>query len=249
MKDRKRLLPIISPLSLLLIWEVFARLPTRLAHFFAPPSLVLLTIGQMAATGELWEHIGWSLLRVLLGFLVGAAPAVLLGMAMGLVPWVRAAFQPIVSATLPVPKTALLPWIILLLGIGESSRIVIIAIGVFFLVLINTMAGVVNIEPVYLEVGRNFGARGWRFYSTIAFPGALPTIFAGLKLGLGTAFLLIVFAEQIGVREGVGYLIWQAYDTFDIERMFAGLILTSLLGLLSMEALAGLERRLVPWKS
>lgn len=249
MNDFRRLLSVVSPLTLLLLWEAFARLPTRLAHFFAPPSLVLLTIWQMALAGELWGHVGWSLLRVLLGFLAGALPGVLVGMVMGLVPWVRAALQPIVSATLPIPKTALLPWIILLLGIGESSRVTIIAIGVFFLVLINTMAGVVNIDPIYLEVGRNFGARGWKFYLTIAFPGALPTIFAGLKLGLGTAFLLIVFAEQIGVREGVGYLIWQAYDTFDIERMFAGLILTSLLGFLSMVALNALERRWVPWKS
>ncbi len=249
MKDIKRALSIASPLALLLLWEVLARIPSRLTHFVAPPSLVMVTVWQMALTGELWQHMGWSFLRVMLGFAAGALPGIAVGLMMGLIPTVRAALQPIVAATLPIPKTALLPWIILLLGVGESSRVTIIGIGVFFLVLVNTMAGVMGIDPIYLDVGRNFGARGWRFYRTIAFPGALPTIFAGLKLGLGTAYLLIVFAEQIGVREGVGYLIWQAYDTFDIERMFAGLLLTSLLGFLSMTALSALERRWVPWRS
>jgi len=248
-KDIKRALSIASPLALLLLWEVLARIPSRLTHFVAPPSLVMVTVWQMALTGELWQHMGWSFLRVMLGFAAGALPGIAVGLMMGLIPTVRAALQPIVAATLPIPKTALLPWIILLLGVGESSRVTIIGIGVFFLVLVNTMAGVMGIDPIYLDVGRNFGARGWRFYRTIAFPGALPTIFAGLKLGLGTAYLLIVFAEQIGVREGVGYLIWQAYDTFDIERMFAGLLLTSLLGFLSMTALSALERRWVPWRS
>jgi NitT/TauT family transport system permease protein len=123
-----------------------------------------------------------------------------------------------------------------------------VAIGVFFLVLLNTMAGVMTIDRIYLDVGKNFGARRFDVLRTIALPGALPLILTGLRLGWGTALLLIVAAEFLTAKAGIGYLIWNSWQTFAVEEMYVGLLTISGLGLMSFVLLDWIERRLLPWK-
>jgi NitT/TauT family transport system permease protein len=246
--QRDRLISYLSPVLLLLVWEALVRLGLLTVIFFPTPSSVVVRFVSMAAGKELWEAIGVSLLRVFGGFLLGAVPGVAAGLTMGLWRPVRAALEPIIAAWYPIPKIALLPLIMLLFGIGEGSKMVTIAIGVFFMVQANSMAGVINIERTYLDVARNFGASRRDFYLTIALPGALPLVITGLKLGMGMALLLIVAAEMIGAKSGIGYMIWTGYQTFDIERMFVGLMLMSLLGFLFSVGLDALERVVVPWK-
>jgi NitT/TauT family transport system permease protein len=125
---------------------------------------------------------------------------------------------------------------------------VIIAIAVVYLVLINTEAGVRSIDPIYLDVGRNYGASRRMFFTDIALPGALPMIMAGLKLGMGVALIVIVSAEFIGARNGIGYLVWNSWNTFQVDRMYAALMVIALLGFASALGLAALERFLVPWR-
>lgn len=252
MKSRaaaERLLSVLSPIVLLVIWEVLVRVGLLDARFFPAPSRVLLTLWELVETGELWRDLGASLYRVGVGMLVGSAPALLLGMVMGLSRWIRAALNPMVAAIYPIPKTAILPLIMLIFGLGETAKIVIVATGVFFLVLINTMAGVMHIDPIYFDVGRTFEASRWRMLRTVAIPGALPLIMAGIRLGVGTALILIVVAEFSGARSGVGYMIWNAWQIFAVERMYAGLIVISLLGYLATLLLEEVERLLVPWKA
>src|SRR5579883_272352 len=141
-----------------------------------------------------------------------------------------------------------LPLIMLIFGIGELSKWVFIAVGVFFPVLINSMAGVLTIDRIYLDVGRNYGARGLNFLLTIALPGALPVVFAGIKLGFGLALILVVIAEIVASHAGLGFLIWNAWQIFDVEKLYTGLILIGILGYLSSEAIDALERLAVPWK-
>lgn len=246
---RDRLISILSPIMLLALWEVLVRVKLLPVLFFPAPSGVVVRLLAMAAEGELWTAIGVSLLRIFGGFLLGAVPGLLLGLTMGLFRPVRAAMDPLIAAWYPIPKIALLPLIMLLFGIGESSKMVTIALGVFFLVQANTTAGVVNIERIYLDVARSFGAGRLDFYLTIALPGALPLIIAGLKLGMGMALLLIVAAEMIGAKSGIGYMIWTGYQTFDLEQMFVGLLLMSALGFLFAVGLDALERVIVPWKT
>ena len=167
---------------------------------------------------------------------------------MGLSPFVRSAIEPMIAATYPIPKLAIMPLILLIFGLGETSKIFTIAIGVFYLVVINTMAGVLNIDKIYLEVAKNFGASRKDFYLTVALPGALPMIFAGLKLGMGMALILIVAAELSAAKAGVGWMIWRAYDMFDIEQMFAALITLSVLGYIFSLLLDWLEHMVLPWK-
>lgn len=248
MRRTERLLALLSPIALLLVWEALVRLHILDARYFPAPSKVLVELWRLARTGELWVHVGVSVLRILGGFLLGAIPGCAIGIAMGLNRWVRAVLNPIVAAIYPIPKTAILPLIMLILGLGEASKIAVVAISVFFVVLINSMAGVMQIDPIYLDVGRNLGVSPWGKFRTIALPGALPMIMAGVKLGMGTSLIVIVAAEMVASDKGIGFSIWQAWQTLVVEQMYAYLIVVSLLGLLSSYLLDGLERLAIPWK-
>ncbi|HEY3423496.1 MAG TPA: ABC transporter permease [Negativicutes bacterium] len=242
------ILSVLSPVTLLLLWEFLARIQVIDVRLLSSPSLILHAFIPLLLSGELLYNTAVSVQRVLWGFLVGAVPGVLLGISMGLSPLVRSAIEPMIAATYPIPKLALMPLILLVFGLGETSKIFTIAIGVFYLVVINTMAGVLSIDKIYLDVAKNFGANRKNFYWTVAFPGALPMIFAGLKLGMGMALILIVAAELSAAKAGVGWMIWRAYDMFDIEQMFVALIMLSVLGYVFSLLLDVIERWVLPWK-
>ncbi len=244
-----RWLAVASPIAFLLLWEGLSRGGILDARFFPPPSAILRTLAAMTATGVLPHHIGVSVRRILLGFLAGAVPAVTAGLLMGLSRPVRAALMPLVAAIYPIPKIAIYPLVIFYLGIGEASKISIVALSIFFLVLLNTMAGVLGLDRAYFNIARAYGAGTLGTFTTIAFPGALPAIFVGLKLGMGFALIVIVGAELLGSDAGIGHLIWQSYQIFAVEAMFAGLLVTAVLGWLATIALDWLERRALPWRA
>ncbi len=244
----ERLISITSPILLLAIWEGLGRVGLLDERFFPSPSTIAGTFIDVVRSGELVGHTWTSLVRIAIGFVIGAVPALVLGIAMGLSRFVRAALNPMVGALYPIPKTAIIPLVLLIFGIGEPSKWVIVASGVFFIVLLNTTTGVLSIEPVYLDVGRNFGAGRWQTFWTIALPGALPLIFTGLRLGWGLALVLIVVAEIVGAHSGVGAFIWNSWQTFQVERMYAGLLVISFIGYLSFLLLDELQRWLIPWK-
>ncbi len=244
-----RLIAFLSPSLLLVLWEVLARLNVIDVRLFSRPSLIFEALYPLVKTGELFRHAYISVQRIVLGFFCGAVPGVVLGLSMGLFPPIRASLMPLVASTFPIPKLAIMPLILIVFGLGEASKVFTIAIGVFYLVLINSMTGVLSIEPIFLEVAKNFGASRRQFYLTVALPGSLPMIFAGLKLGMGTALLLIVAAELSAAQAGVGWMVWRAYDMFDIERMFSALITLAAMGYLLSLALDALEKRVIPWKA
>jgi NitT/TauT family transport system permease protein len=247
-QNQERILSIFSPVLLLVLWEVLVQVGILDKRFFPAPSSITTTFTNLITSGELWKHLTASISRILIGFALGAIPALLLGITMGLFRWPRAFFSPMIAALYPIPKIAILPLIMLIFGLGEPSKWVIIAIGVFFLVLYNTMAGVMNIPNIYLDVGKNFGASRIQFYWTIALPGALPLIFTGMKLAAGVALLIIVAAEFVGAKTGIGYLIWQSWQTFSVETMYVGLIVIAVLGYLVSLAMDELEHFLIPWR-
>lgn len=244
----ERWLTAASPILLLGLWEVLSRTGVLDPRYVPPPSAVLVTVFELTRSGELPYHLAISLRRILAGFLLGAVPAVALGLAMGLNRSVRALMMPLVAAIYPIPKIAVYPLIIFYLGIGEASKVSIVALSIFFLVLLNTMAGVTGLDRVYFSIARAYGAGGRAVFTTVAWPGALPAIFTGLKLGMGFALIVIVGAELLGSDAGIGFLIWQSYQIFDVETMFAGLLVTAVLGWVATLALDAIERRALPWR-
>jgi NitT/TauT family transport system permease protein len=173
---------------------------------------------------------------------------VVVGLAMGLFSPLRAVLQPLVDGTFPIPKIAILPLFTMIFGIGEESKYAIIATAVIHLVLINTVAGVRNIEQIYLDVGKNYHASRMMMFTDIALPGALPLIVTGLKLGMGVSLLVIVAAEFVGARSGIGYLIWTSWQIFQVEKMYVGLLVSALVGIGFAAVLNALDRVLIPWK-
>ncbi|MGH2435466.1 MAG: ABC transporter permease [bacterium] len=243
-----RWLAVISPLGLLLVWEILSRTGVADPRFFPPPSTIIRTLVDMVRSGELPFHIGVSLRRILIGFVLGSVPAVLLGLAMGLARPLRALLMPIVAAIYPIPKIAIYPLIIFYLGIGEASKVTIVALSIFFLVLLNTMAGVLGLDRAYFNIARAYGAGARSIFTTVAMPGAMPQIFTGLKLAMGFALIVIVGAELLGSDAGIGFLIWRSYQIFAIEAMYVGLLVTAMLGWLATIALDWLERLAMPWR-
>jgi NitT/TauT family transport system permease protein len=216
---------------------------------FAAPSSIVVGFVHLSRSGELWANLSASLVRLFWGYLLGGVPALALGLAMGLYRPVRAIVDPLVATTYPVPKSAILPLVLLIFGLGEASKIVMVALGVFYPMIINTMAGVLEIDRIYLDVGKNFGAGRWQTFRTIALPGAAPLIMAGVKLGAGMGLILIAIAEMIGAQSGIGYMIWNAWQLMAVDTMFVGLIVIALLGFAFSWVLDEVERWLLPWKA
>jgi ABC-type nitrate/sulfonate/bicarbonate transport system permease component len=248
-RTRDRLLNVMSPLVLLIVWELCARFDLIDTRFFPAPSSVLVTLVGMVRSGELITHTAMSMQRLAYGTILGGLPALVLGIAMGLNRTIRAVFDPLVAATYPVPKSAILPLALLIFGLGEASKVFMVAIGVFFPVVINAMTGVLEINKVYLEVGRNYQASRWNTFWTIALPGALPVILTGFKLGIGIGLVLIAIAEMVAAKSGLGYLIWSAWSTFAVEEMYVGLFVIAIIGFLITLAFNELERFIIPWKA
>jgi len=246
--NRDRLIRIASPLLLLVAWEISVRGGALDARFFPAPTRILETLLKLADSGVLWTNTAASLQRLAWGFLLGGIPALVLGVSMGLYRPLRAAVDPLVAATYPIPKSAIMPLILLIFGLGEASKIVMVAIGVFYPLLINSMAGVLEIDRIYLDVGRNFRASRWQVFRTIALPGALPLIMSGIKLGVGMGLILIAIAEMVGAKSGLGFMIWNAWEILSVETMYVGLIVIAVLGFLFSFSLDELERFVLPWK-
>lgn len=244
-----RWISLASPLLLLLLWEGAARFGWIDTRFFPAPSSIFAALWRLSVSGDLLVHTGVSLRRLALGALLGGVPALLLGVLMGLSRPLRAMVDPLVSATYPIPKSSILPLILLIFGLGEMSKVVMVAIGVFYPIVINTTAGVLQIQGIYMDVGKSFRASRWNTFRTIAVPGALPFIMTGVKLGAGLGLILIAIAEMVGAKTGLGYMIWSAWETFSVEQMYVGLLMFALIGFLISAVLNLVEGWLIPWKA
>ena len=244
-----RIMNIASPVALLLLWEIAARFGWIDVRFFPAPSKIFVTMMELIQNGQLWVHLKASMYRLFWGFVWGGVPALLLGISMGLNRTLRAVMEPLISATYPIPKSAILPLILLIFGLGEPSKVVMVAIGLFFPILINTMTGVLEIQKIYFDVSKNFGADRYQVFMTVALPGAMPLIMTGVKLGVGMGLILISLAEMIGAKSGLGYMMWNAWEILSVETMYVGLLVIAALGVLFTVILNEIERYLVPWKA
>ena len=237
----------VSILILLGIWEAICRTGIVSSLFLPAPTQILAALADMVTGGEIVDSLLASLYRIVVGFLVGGSLGLIVGLVTGTSALCDRIMNPIVNALYPIPKIALLPLFILWLGIGEVSKVTIIALGVFFPIAMNTYSGVKNVDPLLIKVAVSFNA-GWVYtMRCVVLPYALPMIFAGLRIAAGTALLLLVAAEMIAAEKGIGALILHYGDLMITDRLMAGVIVLSLLGLIFSLSLEWLEKKLVPW--
>ncbi len=245
---RYRPLRIISPVVFLLIWEGVVRVGEVNELMIPAPASVLRAMIDMTVDGRLPWAILVSLSRVLQGFIYGSLLGIILGLLVGWFRSVEDAVDPLVAAIYPIPKSALFPLFILWFGLGETSKVVTIMIGVLFLVLINTVTGVKAIDPVLLKAAQDLGANRRQIFAKVVVPGALPNIFTGLRLGAGMALILVFITEIEATKAGLGFLLWDSYQLLLVKQVFACTVAFGILGILSSWVLQWIERVLCPWR-
>ena len=216
--------------------------------WLAPKRLAAEGLAGVAALAA-ESHLLATLERVFVGFLIGAIPGIALGVMMGVSRTVRTMIDVTLSAFYVLPKIAIFPIMMLVFPnpFGEGPKIAVVAISASFLVTINTMVGVRDIDPGYLEAGRNYGANRWQMFRHVIVPGAMPVIFAGLRLALGTALIVIIAIEFVRAKTGIGFLTFYYWEILSPEKMYAGLVVVMLLGVLLTAGLKWLERLVMPW--
>jgi ABC-type nitrate/sulfonate/bicarbonate transport system permease component len=248
-KARERLLYLMSPIALLGIWQILLMLGFGDRRFIPAPSDIAVRFWQLTLNGELWIDTGVTLYRVFAGYLIGAIPAIAIGLVMAMFKPVRIFFDPLIAALFPIPKVALMPLLLLAFGFGDASKIALVAIAVFFPVVVNTYAGAANIDKIYWDVAKNFGASQTIVFRRIVFFGALPMIFAGLRIALAVSFIVLVASEFVATKSGIGYLIWNSWELLQVDIMFVGIVTIGILGLITSVLFQEIERKAIPWKA
>lgn len=236
-----------TPVLLLVVWEALSRVGLLDPRFFPPPTAIVETFIELVISGQLINDALMTLSRIAIGFVLGAIPGILLGLLLGSVRSARLLLEPVFSSLLPIPKVAIYPLLLLIFGLGETSKYVIVAIGVFFYLFFNTMSGVMQAPQLFDDVARANGASRVQRRLTVSLPYALPSIFTGIKLATGGAFVIIAASEFVGAQSGLGYLIWSSWSTFAVSKMYVGIVTISALGYAATSLASMLERRLVPW--
>jgi NitT/TauT family transport system permease protein len=231
----------------LMLWELISRFFVANALFLAAPSQIAVAIYNLAGSGELWHHIAISTVEFVLGYVIACVLGIALGLAMAASDGVKRAMQPWIAGLYATPTIALAPLFILWLGIGIWSKVLVVIFLVLFPVTINTEAGLRTTSERLIEMLRSFGATRRQIFLKISLPSAVPFILAGLKLGIGRGLIGVVVAELFGSRAGLGRLISQSADAFNMPELFAGVVILAFAGIVMTAGFTWLEKRLVPW--
>ena len=235
-------------LAVLALWEGLTRTGVLSALLFPAPTTVLRALGRLLRTGKLTAGLVHTVSRLVAAFTVGGLSAAALGLSMGWSSRLRSVIDPLVAAVHPVPKTALFPVLIIVFGLGESSKVAVAALAAFFPVLINAMAGVRQISPIHFEVARNYGAGPLKVFRRVVLPGSMPMLLAGARLAFNSALVVTIAVEMIAAHEGLGAMIWSAWETMRTEELYAAIAVTACIGVVFNFLLKSLTQRLVPWQ-
>jgi len=232
------------PVATLLAWEIFGRLDL-LPRYLSVPTLIVAGLWELAVSGELWTALAASLYRVTAGFALGTAAGIVAGLGAGLVPGVRNFFDPLVSFLFSIPKIAFLPVFLLLFGLGHASKISIIAFSVFFPVFIASRHAVLSINPLLVWAARNMGTPPRTVFFRVIIPATAPQLFAGIRIGLAHAFVVLFAAELIGSQAGLANLISFGEEWVRFDLMFAGIVCFAVLGFVSDRILMRIRGRVL----
>jgi ABC-type nitrate/sulfonate/bicarbonate transport system permease component len=216
--------------------------------FLPAPSAIAVAIYKLALSGALWHHLSVSVMRIGTGWILGTVAGVIVGFSIGLSSLARGVGITFISALFPIPKIALLPLLILWLGIGEEPKIATIALGVFFSTAISVYSGVDNVPRNLIRMAQSFNVPFHSIVRRVIWPGALPSILAGFRITASVALLLVVSAEMIGAEYGIGAFVLQAGNLMQTDQLLAGVVILSLFGLAVGKLINLLETRLLHWR-
>jgi len=235
------------PALLILIWEIASRLGGIPENVLPAPSGVSAALWKMTASGEIFRHIGVSSARAFTGFAIGGGIGFALGLANGLSNLSRDISDTTLQMIRNVPHLALIPLVILWFGIDEEAKLFLVALGVFFPIYINTLHGVRTADPQLIEMGRIYGMSRAELFWRVILPGALPSIFVGLRYALGIMWLTLIVAETISASSGLGYMAMQAREFLLIDVVVLSILIYALLGKLADATARLLERLSLKW--
>jgi sulfonate transport system permease protein len=238
----------VVPVALLIVWELAVYWGAVSAHLMPPPTAIILTLKEIAIDGSLFVHIGASSLRVLTGFTLGAALAIVVGAVVGLNSRAEALLDPTFQAIRAIPSLAWVPLLLLWLGIDEGPKITLIAIGAFFPIYLGFVSGIHNVDRKLVELGEISGLKGVQMVRRIFLPAALPSLFTGVRTGLSLSWMFLVAAELIAASKGLGYLLTDGRETGRADLVIVSIIVLALLGKFSDSLLRALETRLLSWR-
>jgi ABC-type nitrate/sulfonate/bicarbonate transport system permease component len=248
-KLAEKILPALSIVIFVLAWELMVRWRGIAPIFLPAPSSIAIQMWQMIAAGTMEFHLGVTLLRIFAGFFVAAVTGIALGLLMGMSRIVSRIADIWIAALYPLPKISLIPLLIIWLGTGEAYRIVISAITAFFPIVISTYAGIRQVDRGLVKAAEDLGANARQIQLKVVIPAAMPSILAGLQLGMGVTIILIVAAEMIGgsSQSGMGYLLISSGQVMETEKVFASLVMLAVMGAAIIKLQQWIDRRIAPW--
>lgn len=241
------IVPWILPVTLIAIWQVVSSIGIINARLFPPPSVILLTAIELVQSGELYYHMGISTYRAIVGLLIGGGIGFILGLINGLFPMAGKFFDSTIQMIRNVPHLALIPLVIIWLGIGETAKIFLVALGVFFPIYVNTYHGIRTVDRGLIEMGRVYGLTGWELFKKVILPGALPSIFVGLRYSLGLMWLTLIVAETIASDSGIGYMAMNAREFMKTDVIILSIIIYALFGKLADTLAKLIEEKTLKW--
>ena len=246
--ERRTWISVVAFLALVALWQLATGTGLISPIFLPSPMRVLRALYDLAVTGDLWRHVSASLTRIGYGWLIGTLFGIGFGLVLGLFTVARAAGLPLVAALFPIPKIALLPLLILWLGIGEGSKVATIALSVFFPTAIATFTGVDSVPRNLIRMAQSFNVPLWRIVWQVLVPGALPGMLAGFRISIAAALLVLVAAEMIGAQYGIGAFLILTGNMMQTDRLMAGVVVVSVLGLTMSTLISAVERRFLRWR-
>jgi NitT/TauT family transport system permease protein len=234
--------------ALFLVWEIAPRIGLVDQAFFPTFSSVLISWWNLIITGELFAHFAASITRSFTGFALAVIITIPLGLVIGWYPLARELLNPVLELFRNTAALALLPVFMLLMGIGETSKIAIVIFACTWPILLNTIAAVGSVDPLLIKSARSMNISSFKLFLKVILPASVPMIFTGIRMAGTAAILVLIAAEMVGAKEGLGYLITYSQYNFQIPEMYAGILTIALLGLLINQGLSILERKFSKWK-
>src|SRR5213594_2926425 len=249
LNQEKKILGTFSSVLFLIAWELVGNTFQLINPLFmSVPSLIWKAGYQMFASGEIWNDLYVSGVEFLWGYLLSVFVAIPFGIAVGWYKKMAYIFDPFINAMNATPRVALLPLVIIWLGIGIPSKIGIIFLGAVIPVLVNTRDGVKTTPANLLSAARSFGASEWQVFRTVVLPSTVPFFLTGMRLGVGRALVGVLVGELYAATAGIGFMITVAGATFQTDKVFVGILIFALSGMMSMELLSAVERRFDKWR-